>query len=132
VANPVYERFRSWFVTTLGLHNHPAFTQGWRRIAVLVSSNDEDDLWGMDAVSFREVRCYDLSDHAAVARQFVRELVLQGITPDVDAERIVVIGGDARVEQLPGTELQTTKVPFTVWKPVAPPPTPPQWGVHQV
>lgn len=105
------------------------------RIVMLVEIEDDEDELApdeMECVKFVEIRQYDMNVHEQCAIQFVREMVMQGRTPEPDRQRIIVIGGDMLVTTLEDAKepIPVSRVPFTVWVPVPPPPTP-QWSVKE-
>lgn len=97
----------------------------------------EGEMWDqvdeMECVKFVELRQYDMKDPEQCAIQFVREMIIQGRTPDPETQRLVVIGGDMLVKTLADapTPMPVTEVPFSVWVPVPPPPTP-LWTARKV
>lgn len=98
------------------------------RIAILIEVDEDDEGFrNIDFLKIKEVRSYEMHDHEQCAIQFVREMVMQGRTPDPDREAIVVIGGDVTTMALEGTKnpIPVDRVPHTVWAAV--PPQEPMW-----
>lgn len=118
--------------------------QGWKEInenmrtvlLVEVGEENHDGLFDIEEINFAEVRSYDMKDEEQCAIQFVREMVMQGRSPDPESQRLVVIGGSRvvtanAVADDSSRTFPIENVPFRVFIPVAPPPTP-TWGVNEV
>jgi hypothetical protein len=105
-----------------------------RRFVLLIEFNimlkDPEDVF-IEDVNVVEMRSYDMTDHEQCALQFTRERAMQGSPLDQDHHRLVVIGGDSKVDPLDGlpegTVLPVERVPYTIWRPI--PPTQPTWNV---
>lgn len=104
------------------------------RVVLLVGVDPNCDWDGVTIEDFNviDMRQYDMTDHEQCAVQFIRELVMQGKTPDPETERLIVIGGEMTVNTLEGTQepMPVSRVPYTIWAAV--PPKMPQWGAKKL
>jgi hypothetical protein len=106
-----------------------------RRFVLLLEldiNSMDDDGACIDDFKVVEMRSYDMTDHEQCALQFTRERAMQGSPLSCDYHRLVVIGGDSKVEPLDNLPQGTScvpveRVPYTIWRPV--PPTQPMWDV---